>query len=477
MSDHKSVMLEALQRQRDAFNRELPVSAEVRKDRIRRVMQLIQENAAELAAAINEDFSYRSTTWTYMSDFAGTLNHLELAISHCEEWMQPERRAANEPGCQVGAIAEIQYQPKGIVGVVAPWNYPVHLACQPLGDIFAAGNRAMIKPSEYTPKTSALMKVLFEKYFSPEEAIVFDGGPEVGVAFCSLPLDHLLFTGAPSIAPHIMRAAAENLVPVTLELGGKSPTILGNGADLQLAVTRIIAGKLMNAGQTCLAPDYLCVPREQVAEVVEIIKQVTDRLYPDMLGGNDDYTAIINPRHHARLTGYLAQAIEQGTEVVEVNPGNHSGERSDRMIPLNLLMDPSDNLDVMKDEIFGPLLPIKPYDSIDEVIHYVQYQPRPLALYYFGNDEAEIQALLDRTISGGVCINDVIMHCSEHDMPFGGVGASGMGAYHGIFGFREFSHAKSVLTQSTQDILAMLRTPYSAEVKGYLKMKVETQQA
>ncbi|NNC71830.1 MAG: coniferyl aldehyde dehydrogenase, partial [Sphingomonadaceae bacterium] len=352
----------------------------------------------------------------------------------------------------MGARGRIEYQPKGVVGIIAPWNFPVNLTFSPLVDIFAAGNRAMIKMSEYTPETSALVERLVSEYFSAEEAIAFNGGPEVGQAFSALPFDHLIFTGATSIAKHILHAAADNLVPVTLELGGKSPTIIGESADIAKATGRVTTGKMMNAGQICLAPDYMMVPEAKEGEIIDGLSAAVAEQYPT-LDANDDYTSIVNDRHYERLQGYLTDAKDKGAELVEINPGNEDFSASNkRKMPLTIVRNPTEDMKVMQEEIFGPVLPIKTYKNVNEAIDYVNRHDRPLGLYYFGSDKNEEEQVLSRTISGGVTVNDVIFHVAMEELPFGGVGPSGMGAYHGHDGFKTFSHAKSVLNQTSVDV-------------------------
>jgi coniferyl-aldehyde dehydrogenase len=337
----------------------------------------------------------------------------------------------------------------------------VNLTFTPLAGIFAAGNRCMIKPSEFTERTSELMKKLIAQYYTEEECIVITGGPDVGAEFTKLPFDHMLFTGATSIAHHVMRAAADNLVPLTLELGGKSPVILGASADLQKAANRIMAGKTLNAGQICLAPDYAMVPEGKEREFVGAATKAVNTMYANGLKDNDDYTSIINQRHFDRIRGYVDEARAKGAEVIELNPKNENfTQQPHYKIPPTIILNPSDDLKVMQDEIFGPVLPVKTYKTTKDAIAYVNAHDRPLGLYYFGEDEAERDLVINNTTSGGVTVNDVIFHNAQEDLPFGGVGPSGMGAYHGRDGFYEFSHKKAVYTQMGGELLAMMRPPY-----------------
>ncbi|MCL4105949.1 UNVERIFIED_CONTAM: hypothetical protein GTU68_058255 [Idotea baltica] len=365
----------------------------------------------------------------------------------------------------LGGRSRIEFQPLGVVGVIAPWNFPVYLTFGPLAGVLAAGNRAMLKPSEFTPATSAVMAEMVADTWSEDEVAIFDGGPEVGQAFSSLPFDHLLFTGATSVARHIMAAASRNLVPVTLELGGKSPVIISRSADIEKSVQRIMLGKTLNAGQICLAPDYLLVPEEKLHEVIAAAQKTVAEMYPSLLN-NDEYTSVINQRHYDRLTGYLAEAKERGVKTIE---------NGTRKIPPTLIPEPGDDLKVMEEELFGPLLPIRTYKEFEETIDYVNSKPRPLAAYYFGTDAAEEQAVVQRTTSGGVCINDVIMHIMQEELPFGGVGPSGMGAIHGHDGFKTFSHSKSIFSQTKVNVskLSGMLPPYSKATDSTIKMQMK----
>jgi coniferyl-aldehyde dehydrogenase len=455
-------LLTLLQAQRRAFDSELPVSIAVRKDRLTRAIAMMVEQAEAFCAALSADFGHRSREQSMVTDVIGSIRALKHARKHVNRWTRPEKRKLDFPLGLLGARARVEYQPKGAVGVIAPWNFPVQLAMAPLAGIFAAGNRAMVKSSEFTPRTAALFEEVVPRFFDPAELVFVSGGPEVGRAFSALPFDHLIFTGATAIGKHILHAAADSLTPVTLELGGKSPTIIGRSADLARASERIVTGKLMNAGQICLAPDYLLVPAETEAAVIGGLKQAVSALYPRLLD-NPDYSAVVNERHHVRLQGYLDDARAKGGEVIEVNPaGENFAASNGTKMPLYLVRNPSDDMAVMQDEIFGPVLPIRPYRDIDEAIAFVNGRDRPLGLYYFGEDSAEERRVLERTVSGGVTVNDVIFHVSAEELPFGGIGPSGMGAYHGHDGFKTFSHARAVYHQPKLDVvgLAGFKPPY-----------------
>ncbi len=474
-TDRSAGMGALLERQRAAFTAELPVSAATRRDRLKRARAMVLENKDRFAAAVSEDFGHRSTEQTLLTDIMGSTGPIDHALKSLDRWMAPEKRKVDFPLNLLGAKAWVEYQPKGVIGVISPWNFPVNLTFAPLANIFAAGNRAMVKPSEFTPATSELMAELSGRFFAEEELAFVTGGPEVGKAFASLPFDHLIFTGATAVAKHILHAAADNLVPVTLELGGKSPTIIGRSADMAQATERVVAGKMMNAGQICLAPDYLLVPEEQEEAVVGNLKAAAERLYPSLIA-NPDYTSVINSRHRDRLQAHVDDARAKGAEVVVVNPANEDFESSNgNKMPLHILRRVTDDMTVMQEEIFGPLLPVKTYARVEQAVDYVNAKDRPLGLYYFGEDQAEQRRVLDRTISGGVTLNDVIFHVSVEDLPFGGIGPAGMGAYHGHDGFKTFSHAKSVYKQPKIDIAgkAGLKPPYGPKTAKVLAQRLK----
>jgi len=451
-----------LDRQRKAFLTEGVVSAAARIDRIDRAINILEKHGSRFGDAIAADFGHRSKELSKQTDIDGSIAPLKYARKNLKAWMNAEKRKVMFPLGLLGARARLEFQPLGVVGCISPWNFPVQLTFGPLAGIFAAGNRAMIKPSEFTAETSMLMKSVFNEEFDEEEVAIFIGGSEVGTAFSHLPFDHLIFTGATSVARHVMRAAAENLVPVTLELGGKSPVIIGRSADLKLAATNIIAGKTMNAGQICLAPDYVYLPEECCDEFVGHARACVSRMFPQ-IKDNPDYTSIVNERHYQRLQRYLEDAKAKGASLTELNPASEDfSEQEHHRIPPTLVLDPSEDMQVMQDEIFGPILPIMRYQDVNEALDYVNSKDRPLGLYYFGEDKAEETRVLTQTTSGGVTVNDVIMHVGQEDLPFGGVGASGMGSYHGYDGFKNFSHSKSIFTTSkvVSKIAATVRPPY-----------------
>jgi coniferyl-aldehyde dehydrogenase len=467
-------MQEVLRLQRQAHLKNGPPTAEKRIEWLDKAIALLVDNQKAIGEALREDFGHRSVHSTLLTDVYGSIGPLKHAKAHVRKWMRREKRAVSPAILGLfGAKAFIEYQPKGVVGIIAPWNFPINLTFAPLAGVFAAGNRAMIKPSEFTPRTSELMERMFRSAYDESEVAVFQGGAEVGGAFSKLAFDHLLFTGATSIAYHVMKAAADNLVPTTLELGGKSPVIIGETADMKLAANRIMMGKTLNAGQICLAPDYVMVPEDKAKDFVAAAEGAVTKMFPT-LKDNPDYTSVINQRHFDRLQGYIADAKAKGAEVIEINPAKENfTQQPYYKIPPTLVVNPTDDMKIMKEEIFGPLLPVKTYKKVNEAIDYVNDHDRPLGLYYFGQDSKEQEEVLTRTTSGGVSVNDVIMHISMEDLPFGGIGPSGMGAYHGIDGFKTFSHAKAVYKQSNKDIAAMMRPPYGPKILKILGTQIK----
>lgn len=468
---HKAAMLAILDRQKAAHLRDGAPTAETRIEWLDRCIGLLIDHSSDIQDALNTDFGNRSREATLLTDVSGSVGPLKFARDNLRKWMKPQKRKTTPAILGLfGAKAEVQYQPKGVVGVISPWNFPVNLTFAPLAGILAAGNRAMIKPSEFTPATSELMKTMFAKAFSEEEIAVITGGPEVGQAFAGLPFDHMIFTGATSIARHVMRAAAENLVPLTLELGGKSPVIISQSADMATAAARIMNGKTLNAGQICLAPDYVMAPEGRLEEFVTEASSAVARMFPT-LKDNPDYTAVVAQRHYDRIKGYIDDARAKGADIREINPaGEDFSQQEHRKIPPTLILNATDDMTVMQDEIFGPVLPVKTYKAVGEAVDYINAHERPLGLYWFGTDETEKQRVLNHTTSGGVTVNDVIMHVAQEELPFGGVGPSGMGSYHGHDGFLEFSHKKAIYTQLKKDIgpLLAMRPPYGPAIRKYL---------
>lgn len=450
-----------LARQRSAFLADPNPSAEQRRAWLKALRRLLIDEQESIIQAISQDFGNRSADETRMAEIMPSVLGIHYASKHLKRWMQPSRRAVGLPFQP--AATRVLYQPLGVVGVIVPWNYPLFLAIGPLTGALAAGNRVMIKMSESTPETSQLVRDLLARVFPEDQVAVVLGEADVGAAFARLPFDHLLFTGATSIGRHILHAAADNLTPVTLELGGKSPAIVSRDVPLEDAAERIAFGKTMNAGQTCVAPDYVLVPRDRIEGFVEAYRRVIQRFYPQ-LADNPDYTSIINARQQARLYSYLEDARARGARVVPL-----FSEGQDRRLPHTLLLDVNDDMRVMQDEIFGPLLPVVPYAHIDEAIAYINARPRPLALYYFGYDRQEQQRVIAHTHSGGVGINETLLHVAVCDLPFGGIGPSGMGHYHGHEGFLTFSKAKAVLRKPRLNATRVLYPPYGRTMQKLLR--------
>ena len=448
---------DSLSRQRAAFMRAGPPSLAERREDIQKLRDAVKQRAEEIASVIAADFGNRSRHESLLADVWPVLTSARETLKHLAGWMKPKRIGVGlelQPG-----RARILYQPVGVVGIISPWNYPVQLALMPLIAALAAGNRVMLKPSELTPRTSDFLADFLGRLFTQEKVATVLGGPDVGAAFSALPFDHLFYTGSTEVGRRVMWAAAENLTPVTLELGGKSPAIVGRDALLPKAAESIAAGKLLNAGQTCIAPDYVLVPEDIRETFIASIEAAIRKFYP-ALEANPDYTSIINARHYARISRYIGEARNQGTRVIEINPAGETLSPESRKIAPTLLIDPAADLGVMREEIFGPVLPIKSYRTLDEAIAYVNSRPRPLALYYFGQDKADRDKVLERTVSGGASVNETLMHVVVENLPFGGIGPSGMGAYHGEYGFQTFSHSKGVFLQSRYNAASFLRPPY-----------------
>ncbi|WP_020399266.1 coniferyl aldehyde dehydrogenase [Kordiimonas gwangyangensis] len=465
-----------LKAQRASYLAEGEVTAAVRKDRLKRALTCLMDYKDDYIRLISEDFGNRSAETTLFADVVASAGALKDAIKHVEKWMKPSKRSVQFPLGLLGVKAQVVPQPKGVIGLITPWNFPLTMVFVPLAQMLAAGNRVTIKPSEHTPRTSAFLKEVFAKHFSQDEVAVVNGAVETSQAFSSQPWDHLMFTGAPMVGKLIMRAASEHLTPVTLELGGKSPVIVGKSADLDAVVERVATFKHMNSGQICLAPDYLNIDSSRRDDFVERYTRKVTSMYPTMLS-NDQYTSIISARHRERLEGYIEDAKAKGADVRIINPGNEdfAGQNQSNKLPSALILDPTDDMKVMQEEIFGPILPVRTYESTDEVISYVNDRDRPLALYYFGKDKAEEEKVLTHTTSGGVTVNDVLWHGAHENLPFGGIGNSGMGRYHGYDGFQEFSHMKPVLRHPKLSIGAVLGIvpPYTDKLRKNVERQLK----
>lgn len=469
MDDSDSLAGRFARLQRAARNDPAPARGE-RERRLTALERLLRDHAGRLAEAVSLDFGHRSLAETRLLELFPSHEAIRHARRHLGRWMRPQRRPVGlwfQPG-----RAELRYQPLGAVGIIVPWNYPLYLAVGPLVAALAAGNRVLLKMSEFTPATARLLAELVGQYFAADEVSVIEGDAGVAQAFSQLPFDHLLFLGSGSVGRHVMRAAAENLTPVTLELGGKSPAIIGpqvlSAGGFDKAVERIIVGKCLNAGQTCIAPDYVLLPAGQEQAFVAAARRVVAACYP-AIGSTPDYTAVVNARHYERLCAYVDEAREAGAEVLELAPGVAADASSRRLPPL-LLLKVSERLRVMQDEIFGPLLPVVTYRDLDEAIAFVNARPRPLALYYFDRDQARIDRVLNETVAGGVTINDTLLHIAQDDLPFGGVGPSGMGCYHGFEGFQTFSARKAVFRQSRLSGIGLFKPPYGARFERLIRL-------
>ncbi|MCF6756231.1 coniferyl aldehyde dehydrogenase [Pseudomonas balearica] len=447
--------------QRRAYDKLPMPDLEQRLQWLEALHEVIASHQQALVEAISADFGNRSADETLLAEVMPSLHGIRHAKRHLARWMKPSRRRvglAFQP-----ASAQVLYQPLGVVGIIVPWNYPLYLAIGPLIGALAAGNRALLKMSESAPATGRLLRDLLGQVFAEHEVAVVLGDVETGKQFTRLPFDHLLFTGSTEVGRQVMQSAAANLTPVTLELGGKSPAIVAADVPLEQAAERIAFGKTLNAGQTCVAPDYVLVPQQRLEAFVEAYRLAVQRFFPQ-LTDNPDYTSIINERQLLRLEGYLADARARGALLLPL-----FDEGQGRRLPHHILLDVNDDMQVMQDEIFGPLLPVLPYASLDEAIAYVNARPRPLALYFFGYDRAEQQQVLERTHSGGVCLNDTLLHVAQDDLPFGGIGASGMGHYHGHEGFLTFSKAKAVFSKPRFNAARLIYPPYGGRLQRLIR--------
>lgn len=454
--------------QRAAWNAAGPPSREARLEALHRLASIVTGHADAFAAAISTDFGNRPTQETQLLEVVPTLNAIRHASRNLPRWMRPERRHVAwtfKPG-----KAWVQFQPLGVVGIISPWNYPLLLSLSPLVDALAAGNRVLLKPSELTPRFSDLLKRRLGEAFSEEQVAVVVGGPDVADAFSHLPFDHLLFTGSTAVGRKVMAAAAENLTPVTLELGGKSPVVVCPDYDVHRAALAIVLGKFSNAGQTCIAPDYALAPRAAAAALAEAIIDQARRAYP-AIGANPDYASIINDRHFQRLERAIQEAERAGARVIRHTDGDAAACRK---IGPTVVIDPPVDSTVMRDEIFGPVLPIVPYDSLEQAIAYVNAHDRPLALYCFSRDARIRDRVLRLTISGDVTLNGTLIHIAQDDLPFGGVGTSGIGAYHGRDGFRRLSHARGVYQVRGLNVLGLFAPPYGKRANRLIRFLMKS---
>jgi coniferyl-aldehyde dehydrogenase len=454
-----------LLRLREAQARDPMPPWDIRATRLRTLERMLNEQRDAFADAIDADFGHRPREETELLELYPSLSNLRHSLKNGRRWMRPRGKLANL--VFLPARTTLMPQPRGVVGIIVPWNYPIFLSVGPLIDALTAGNRVMLKMSEYTPRFSALFAEQVARYFSADEVVVITGDADVAQAFSALPFDHLLFTGSTAVGHHVMRAAASNLTPVTLELGGKSPAVIGPSARFEHAVERIVFGKLVNAGQTCIAPDYVLVPRARMGEFVAAARDTTGKLYPG-LRAQQHYASIVSDRHYDRLLKLRDDAVAAGARVEPMSDAQDLPAK--RLLAPTLLTQVNDTMQVMQDEIFGPLLPVMPYDTLDDAISYIANHPQPLALYLFDESRANIDRVLERTHAGGVTVNDTLYHIAQHGLPFGGVGPSGIGGYHGEAGFQTFSHRKPVFRQARFNGTGMLNPPYGARFKRMLKL-------
>ncbi|HEY2816478.1 MAG TPA: coniferyl aldehyde dehydrogenase [Casimicrobiaceae bacterium] len=449
--------------QRGAFVGEPFPSLAVRRDRLRRLRNLVTVHERALCEAVNRDFGHRSAHETRLAELYIVAAETRYAMRHLRRWMRPRR--VTTPLKLLPGTARVLAQPLGVVGIISPWNYPVQLALAPAVGALAAGNRVLLKPSEITAETSALLKNLISAEFDDDEFAIVLGDADVGKAFAHVRFDHLFFTGSTAVGRAVARAAAENLTPVTLELGGKSPVLIDRDADLALVAPRLVAGKLLNAGQTCIAPDYALVPSDRIDAFVAAIGDAARRLYPTF-ADNPDYTSIVNERHLHRLVALLDDAREKGARIVALG----EGDVGSRTLAPTLVIGATEQMTIMREEIFGPLFPVETYDGLDEAIALINARPHPLAFYYFGSDRARRERVLRETLAGGVTVNDTLWHFAHEGLPFGGVGGSGFGAYHGERSFRTFSHEKSVFVQPRIAAARLLYPPYGKTFERVLAL-------
>lgn len=468
-------MAALLQRQQQAHIKQMTVSAAQRRERIQQVINLLVEHHQELVEAIETDFGGRSQGFSIMNDILGSLACLKYTRDNLTAWLETDNRDVFAPYDQLGSTARVEYQPKGSVGIIGTWNAPLYTLLSPLACALGAGNRAILKPSELAPKTAASLLSLFKQHVDPLIVSVVTGGPEVSAGFSALPFDHMVFTGSTTVGKKVMRSAAENLVPVTLELGGKSPVVVSDSCDLAETCKRLVLAKSNNGGQVCVSPDIIYLPRNKLDQAATLLLESFRSFFPQ-ISNNSDLVPIVNRHHCQRMVDLVEQARAAGCEVRSSHEVASLSALvyADQRLPLQLVISPSKAEHIMQEEIFGPALVLLPYDDLDEVITDINCREKPLALYYFGEDQAELNNVLANTTSGGVSINDCLMHAAIHDAPFGGVGASGMGHYHGREGFLAFSHHRTVFVAPQHDPRAEwgLLPPYHDQFKEMMVAQV-----
>jgi coniferyl-aldehyde dehydrogenase len=447
--------------QKQAFQQEPFPDTPIRRDRLNRMIRMVQSNLNEFCSAVSQDFSGRSVDETLQLELIPSVEGARYYRKHVGRWMKPVKRSL--PLVLQPAKAQVVVQPLGVVGIITTWNYPLYMAMGPLSGALAAGNRALIKVSEHAPASGAALKHAFSQWFEESEVAVVEGDAQVGAAFSALPLDHLLFTGSTMVGRKIMAAAAPNLTPVTLELGGKSPAIVTTSFPLAETARRLVWGKSINAGQTCVAPDYVCCPKDSVDTLVSLMKESYQSFFPQGVG-SEDHTAIIHQGHYQRLRRMIQDAQDKGATVIPLGQAPDGS----RKWPLTLITGVRDDMLLMQEEIFGPLLPIVPYDHLSELISELQAKPRPLALYYFGASAKDAAQVARNTHAGGMCHNDCVLHVGVDDLPFGGIGPSGMGHYHGKEGFLTFSKTKAVFSKGRLNSTSLIYPPYGKSIQQWI---------
>ena len=464
--DDAASVRSAFERLQAGYQANVYPSYEERRQLLDKLLEVVLRRREEVAEASVKDWGHRCRVDTLLGDVLTTAGAIKYARKELRSWMKPERRGTSinyRP-----AHNRVLYQPLGVVGIIAPWNYPFQLCLEPLVFAIAAGNRALVKPSEFTPHTAALVKSILSEVFDDSWVAVVNGASEVAQAMTSLPLNHLMFTGSTRVARMVMKAAAENLVPVTLELGGKSPALLHPDYPIDKAVARVVFGKLYNSGQTCVGVDYLLVQKDRVDATVESLQKEIRARYPS-IANNPDYSAIATEPHYKRVMGLVESAVQAGAKAIEIKPEAEEIEPASRRIAPTLLTGVTEDMAIMQEEIFGPVLPIVPYEDLSKALSYINARPRPLAFYYFDTDRGRANQVLRSTLSGTACVNDCVLQFVQDDMPFGGVGSSGMGAYHGREGFETFSHKRSVFYQSQINFMGIQAPPYNAKTEKLLR--------
>lgn len=456
-------MQSVIKRQKEAYARAPMPSPQQRKQHLATLRALLIEYKDAIAAAVNADYTARSVDETLLTEIIPCVQSIDYTLKRLRRWMKPSRRSI---GLQfLPASARVVYQPLGVVGIIVPFNYPVNLALMPLISALAAGNRAMIKMSELTPRTADLLRDILHQGFEEDHVAVITGEADIAAAFSRLPFDHLLFTGSTSVGKLVMREAAENLTPVTLELGGKSPAIIADDIPLQDIIDRLCFAKSLNAGQICVSPDYVLIPRSKVESFIRLYKAAFQKMFPT-ISGNPHYTSVINSRSHQRLHDWLKDAAEKGARIEKVS--DETIDDGTFRMPLHLVTQVTDEMKIMQKELFGPILPVIPYDNIEEALTYVQQRPRPLALYLFTYDRALQAHVTANTHAGSMCINEALLQVGVDDLPFGGIGPSGMGHYHGHEGFLTMSKAKSIFSKGRFNSMKSIYPPYGGIIQKWI---------